>query len=367
MYIPRQRLAAIMLAGLLFCWSQLAFGWQTEGPPAPIAPADPAYWNGGAFDPAYGGYEFAPDGTLPTEPFMGPPDRPWWQPQSFTGQMMWLGRSRSSDEALLLTRGDQDPGTLIITHTPAVFLSDLNFPAEIGARASVLFGTFGSFQTELSYLGMFDQQGAVRFSEAIAETGVVFFDGILIPMAPDITQTYESDLHTAEWNVWCDDGWRVQGLIGARWFQQSEQLEQLETFDEDDRALTQIRNDLIGAQVGFRTYLFERGYLSVLAIGKGGVYRNSVRLAADLQNGGAQLAAIEQTDDTTSYAGELDISAVWQITPYFNFHVGYTGLWLTNVALIGDQLNEFTTAGTGSFDYEGIAYQGGHLGLTLAW
>lgn len=376
--------AAVLIAGLVTLTSQLAVAWQPELPdqqphslrnrPAPITQQPAALSPTDSINPQAtteylnsvptSGYS---DNGYQVDPF-AEHAYPWWLPQSFTGQFVWLSRSGGTDESQLLSSGVLDPVSGLVVHNPAVFLSDLAFPTKIGARASVLFGRLGNFQSELAYLGMFDQSSTVRFSEAVAETGLNFFDNVFISTATDITQSYESDLHTAEWNLWWDGGLPVQWMIGARWFQQSEELEQLETFAVDNRALTEVTNELIGAQVGFRSHLFRRGCLGVMFIGKTGAYRNQVQLTGDVQSGGVQLAALNQTGETTSIASEINLSAVWQFSPYFNFHVGFTGLWLSDVAMIGDQLNNFSTAtGTGTFDYGNISYLGGHLGVTLAW
>jgi hypothetical protein len=157
-------------------------------------------------------------------------------------------------------------------------------------------------------------------------------------------------------------------LLGARWIQQSDEFEQYETQNWSNRTFAEFTNELIGGQVGFRTYLFERGKLSAFAIAKSGLYHNQVRLIADAQSGGAILGSLEQSGNTTACAGELNVTAMWQLTPYCNIHFGYTGLWLSQIGLVGDQLNDFTfAAGGGTFDYGGVSYQGGHLGVTFAW
>ena len=372
--------AAVLIAGLMTLLSQFAMAWQPALPAQPprsspeVLPAPLVSPYGQAISPAVNELNGYLDAGNPTgngyalDPFSGPPIRPWWQPQSFTGQLVWLSRSGGSDESQLLTSGVLDPLSGLVVHSPAVFVSDLAFPTKIGVRASVLFGNLGDFRSELAYLGMFDQSSSVRFSETVAETGLSFFDNVFISTATDMTLSYESDLHSAEWNVWWDGGLPVQMMFGARWFRQSEQLEQLETLNVANRALTEVTNDLIGGQAGFRSHLFHRGCVSVLLIGKTGAYVNSVELTGDVQSAGVQLAALNQTAETTSFSGELDVSAVWQFTPYFNFHVGFTGLWLSEVAIVGDQLNDFSTAtSTGTFDFGDTFYLGGHLGLTLAW
>lgn len=300
-----------------------------------------------------------------------PPGRAWWVPSAMTGHLLWLNRT-GADPSVLLTGGVLNTVTLAVDHSTAVTMSDLEAPVEAGTRLSVLLGRAGNWQPELAYLGVFDQNASVRYapiaSTGVIETGANFFDLTIFNPVTDITVSYEGDLHSAECNFWYDDGWRFQTLIGARWIQFSEEFEQYETADWADRTFAESTNTLLGGQVGFRTFLFERGKLSAFVIAKGGVYHNDTRLVADIQSGGAVLNSMEQSDNSTAYAGELNLTAVWQLTPYFNFHCGYTGLWLSEVALVGDQLNDLTfAAGGGTFDYGGVSYQGGHLGVTFAW
>jgi len=300
-----------------------------------------------------------------------PPGRAWWVPSAMTGHLLWLNRT-GADPSVLLTGGVLNAVTLVNDHSTAITMSDLDAPVEAAARLSVLLGRAGNWQPELAYLGVFDQNATAHYapiaSTGVIETGANFFDLVLLNPVTDMTVSYESDLHSAECNFWYDDGWRFQTLIGARWIQQSEEFGQFETADWADRTFAEFTNTLVGGQVGFRSYLFERGKLSAFAIAKGGLYHNQVRLFADVQSGGALLNSLEQSSNTTACVGELNVTAMWQLTPYFNIHFGYTGLWLTEVGLVGDQLNDFTfAAGGGSFDYGGISYQGGHLGVTFAW
>lgn len=294
----------------------------------------------------------------------------FWVPRSFTGQLLWMGRSQPADNPVLMSRG-LDNGAGVVTHENTVYLSDLVFPAEIGVRTSLLFERVGNWQVELAYLGMFDQGSVLTYeppSASVTETGNFFFDNTVVNSATYITHAYESDLHSVEGNVWYDDGWRVQALFGPRWIRFSETYEQYETLTTDDGALAELRNDLIGGQVGFRVYIWQLENLSVFAIAKGGVFYNRTNMSASVDNGGVVLGTISASSNVTSSAGEFNLTANWQPTPFFNLHVGYTGLYLSQVAQIGDQFDNFSfLGGTTAFDYSGVIYHGGHFGVTLAW
>ena len=383
--MPSRKFAIIGLACLLAVGASSAFAWQTdEQPPAEYSPEPtlPIYVDVPSEAPLF--YTDYGDPMYDTSliPRMNrrfqyegaagvPPGRAWWVPSAITGQLLWLDRT-GADPSVLLTGGVLNAVTLAVDHSEAVTMSDLELPIEAATRMSVMLGRLGVWQPELAYLGVFDQNASVTYAP-IASTGVIetaanFFDLVISNPVTDITVSYESDLHSTECNMWYDDGWRFQMLVGARWIQQTEELEQYETANWADRTFAEFTNELIGGQIGFRTFLFERGKLSTLAIAKAGVFHNQVRLVADAQDGGVSLGSFEQSDNTTSCMGELNLTAVWQLTPYCNVHAGYTGLWLSQVGLVGDQLNGFTFAsGGGTFDYGGISYQGGHFGATFAW
>ncbi len=400
--MPSRTLVTISLAVLLAVLSNSAPAWQVDEPlptePSPItseplgaeplpapepltqqhsffgAPQYDSTWLGADYNDAMYDTSLIPRRNRATA-FEGaagvPPGRPWWKPSAITGQFIWLDRT-GADFSQLLTGGVLNPVTLAVDHSTAVTMSDLELPVAGGFRGSVLLGRPGNWQPELAYLGIFNQKSSVRYdpeaTAAVIETAATFFDLVLINPVTDITVSYESDLHSTECNFWFDDDWRFQGLVGARWIQQTEQFGQMESQTVANRTFADITNNLIGGQLGFRTYLFERGKLSMFAIGKGGMFYNEVHLFADAQSGGAVLGSMEQTGHTTACVGEINLTAMWQLSPYCNFHFGYTGLWLSQVGLVGDQLNDFTFAsGGGTFDYGGISYQGGHLGMTLSW
>lgn len=298
-----------------------------------------------------------------------PPERRLWTPSAVTGQLVWLTRSMP-DSSVLLTGGVFNGITTV--HSPVVTTQDLVMPVEAGVRLSVPLGRPGNWQPELSYLGVFDQNASVCYapdaSLGVTESIAPFFDQSIANAVTNMTVSYESDLHSVECNLWYDDGWRFQALAGFRWIQFEEELEQFESQNWSNGNFAELVNNLYGGQVGFRMFLFERGKLSMFAIGKGGVFYNDASLLADSQSGGVTVNSLSQSGNTTAWLGELNVTAVWQFTPYFSFHAGYTGLWLSQVGLVGDQLDNFTfAAGGGTFEYGNVDYQGGHLGVTFAW
>jgi hypothetical protein len=255
-------------------------------------------------------------------------------------------------------------------------MENLNFPTEAGVRGSVVFGPRGGRYVELAYTGVFDQEARAAVEIDAVTTGVtsttqMFFGAaITTPTNFGYTAAYESDFHSPELNVWfSDEEWRFRPFLGARWIAQSEDFRIFENADPGTGGVASVSNDLLGGQVGFQTLLWQRAaWFRVQAVFKAGLYHNQIGFGANLQTGGATAATLSRQIDATSFSGEMNVSAIWQLTPHLNFHAGYTGLWLSDVALIGDQYDHLDVlAGTGALDLGNISYQGGHLGVTLNW
>lgn len=316
-------------------------------------------------------YEVADE--LATEDLIAPPPAAahWWAPRTFSGELLWLGRT-GVDEAVLLTQGIPNAQTLVVEHTPVVSFSDLAFPVEAGVRASTGFGRLLDWQPELVYSGIFDQEARVQFlpvaTAGVTETTAPFFDATLTTTETDVTVAYESDLHSGELNFWYDGGWPLELLVGGRWFLQSESLTQFATQDPATGTLAEVTNNLLGAQVGLRGRLYQRERLWVAMVLKGGAYHADAELFARVDDGGIRQAELALSRGGTAYAGEIQLTGAWLITRNLQFQAGYTGLLLSEVAVLGDSWGDVSLVG-GSWNFQGssVHYHGGHLGVTVWW
>jgi hypothetical protein len=284
---------------------------------------------------------------------------------AFSAEMLWLSRTAADANQSIITGAD------LVATTNVVRMADLILPTEAGVRASLLLGPPTGRYFEFTYAGIFDQDTSVTVApNAVLQTTQRFFGANSTLFAGfQHTATYESDLHSAEFNVWSDgEYWRLRPFFGARWIQQEEFFQVFETQTPGNGGLAGFSNNLIGLQSGFATVLYQRAdWFHVQATAKGGVYHNGMDLDASWNAGGVPVATLDRESNGTSCSGQIDLTAVWQLTPYLNFHVGYTGLWLTEVGLVGNQNDNFDIlTGTGELDLGGVSYQGGHLGVTLA-
>jgi hypothetical protein len=306
-------------------------------------------------------------GFPPYEAIYAHPVVPWIH---VTGRLLWLHRTEADRNQPLVTATAPGLGPTVLS------MDHLNFPTEGGVRGAITFGPWRDRFLELAYSGVFDQEARASVSLDPATTGVVdmsrlFFGTVTTSVTNfDATAVYESDFHSPEVNLWLGETpWRFRPMLGVRWIAQSEDFQVFDTANPANGGFAEMTNDLVGGQIGLQTILWQRAqWVRVQAIGKAGLYHNRMDLRAALNDGGATIASFDQTSSATSCCLDLGVTAIWQLTPHLNFHVGYTGLWLTEVGMVGDQNDNFDVlTGTGTLDLGTISYQGGHLGFTLTW
>ena len=138
-----------------------------------------------------------------------------------------------------------------------------------------------------------------------------------------------------------------------------------ESATPDNLSIARMENDLVGGQMGFHTGLWDRGkWFRVEATAKSGVFHNFVDLYAGQQTTAGPLNGFKRRFETTSVAGEINVTAIAQVTDCIAITFGYTGLWLADIGLVPDQSNNFDLAtGQGNLDVNGVSYQGGHVGI----
>ena len=83
------------------------------------------------------------------------------------------------------------------------------------------------------------------------------------------------------------------------------------------------------------------GYGRLFAVGKYGIYNNRYEVAAQAMSGGAPIN-IRVHDDMAANVGEFNAGWEVQTVPFMTLRTGYQALWLTNMALTTDQLNQYS-------------------------
>ncbi|MBI2480297.1 MAG: BBP7 family outer membrane beta-barrel protein [Planctomycetia bacterium] len=284
---------------------------------------------------------------------------------SIGANFLLLGRNKAQDNPLIGFPANA-PTTRLLG------AAEMEFNVEAGVDLAFRVKRPSGRSWELRYFGLYDQQGLERRTYDDGDVdptndATIVHLGSFYGSYTDLTTDYSADLHSGELNLWLTPWWRLEPVVGLRWMRQSEELETFVTTDFGEGALIEFANNMYGAQAGFRTILWEAPPCFRLeAMLKCGAFMNDTRLDGQTRAGGIVTTTPGTSFTTTSYVGELMISAVYQLTPYFSVRVGYNGLWLDRVGLAADQLDESFLA-PGTTDLTTLIYQGGHLGLECAW
>jgi hypothetical protein len=288
---------------------------------------------------------------------------PHWK---FTADLLWLGRTHADPQTLLVA----DIGGLQIGLLDA---SDLQFEISAGVRSQMIVQRPAGWGYELGYLGVFDQHShrSVSIDPTTPNLNSVTdrFFGTAGGTATAYTVDYQSDLNSAELNLRLGEWWGFVPVVGGRWFRLDEQYEMFETPTPTTGVLSEVTNDLVGAQAGFHKPLWCRGgWFHVETTIKFGAFQNQTDLYADAHDAGGPLVSLERSFEGTSFAAEVHLTAIWQFSEHAAFRAGYTGLWLTDVALALDQSDDFDlVTGQGTLDRGTVAMHGGHLGFEVRW
>lgn len=290
------------------------------------------------------------------------------QPETYYSagiNFLWLGRNKPQDNPLIVFPADVPATRLLGT-------ADMEF--NVGAGVDIAFRARrpSGRSWEFRYFGLYDQQAIERrtYNDGDAITtndAAIVHLGAVHGSYTDLTTDYSADLHSGELNLWLMPWWRIEPVVGVRWMRQSEELESFVTTNLGEGSLIEFANNMYGAQAGFRAILWENPPCFRLeATLKAGAFVNETRLGGETRTGAVTTTVADTSFSTTSYVGELMISAVYQITPYFAFRIGYNGLWMDRVGLAADQIDESFFA-PGTTDLTTLIYQGGHLGLECSW
>jgi len=284
-----------------------------------------------------------------------------------SAELLWLSRTRAEPQPLMWA---DVSGTV----SSVMDVRDLMFDVEAGIRVRSVLGTPCGQTLDVAYAGIYDQLAAARVTydttqlPGLNSMGYYFF-GTNPTGVSSYTTWYESDLHSLECNWGPGECCRIRPLLGARWIRLEETFRIFESATPNNVASAKSNNDLVGGQLGFQIGLWDRGdWFRVEATAKSGVYYNYLGLNANSRTAGIVTGELERRFTPTSVAGEINVTAVAQLTPCIAVHFGYSGLWLANVGLAPDQSNNFNlSTNQGNLDLDGVSFQGGHFGLEVIY
>ncbi|MBP88290.1 MAG: hypothetical protein CMJ64_16505 [Planctomycetaceae bacterium] len=281
-----------------------------------------------------------------------------------SAELLWLDRTQGDSQVFI---ADQ-PDLLVPTFILATDVADLLYDVEAGVRGTIGVEHANGNAAEIRYFAVTDQgvtaiaTGSNLFSgifnEASTNTGVTSMMTVL-----------SSDVHSGELN-WLTRGWgRIRPIFGARWLWLSEQWDVFESALSTTGTSSEVDNDMYGGQLGFDVCLWESNRkLRVDARFLGAILGNDADLRANRHDTTTVFSSFSAGNSEVAWAGQIDVTARWRPTGNLTLLLGYTGLWMDNVAQITDQTDNFTlSTGAGTFDLSNVTFQGGRFGIELAW
>ncbi|MCY2996446.1 MAG: BBP7 family outer membrane beta-barrel protein [Planctomycetota bacterium] len=302
-------------------------------------------------------------------------------------------------ESLFLTRGNGNVAQPIIldglSRQTLLATSDLGFGWNPGLRVGGGIRLHDCLYLEFSYLGLFDSQAlapVVRSDSAPFPT----LPGDLGPAtnvfhpADKVWVNYASQLNSFElnllrcccgcWTAGCDASSPCRSVEWFGGFRCISLNERLKILGEREHVLEpgvergeydlRTTNNLYGAQLGARLRRCH-GRLGCEATGKAGMYGNAAyqeQSVVDFPNY-ALRPNTSATRSQVAFAGELNLSAIYQLTIDWNLRAGYNLMWIEGVALAPNQLDfSFTpTSGSQLDSGGGVFYHGVNVGLEARW
>ncbi len=352
--------------------------WETERPVMETEPGTNLYWH----DPLLGSWESCRA----------------WGPATNGCPPAWYGRV----EMLTLFR-DAKEGFSFATIGPGgpVALGTGDFRSEFSAGVRALVGkTLGDwYRVEVSYFGShsWDDSVAVRnldpndqgglgnlyspFTNFGNPAGVAGLD-----YNDFVSMRFSSRLNNGEVNLrrrvlMRPGDYETSFLVGGRYMQIGEQFDYLSESITPGPAVSSnflaidTDNQMIGVQIGLLSQFLIQQRCWIDFEMKGGIFQNRAKLnrsfTVDDGLGGVNMATGTDNIDRTSFVGDLSLQFNYQFAPSWTFYAGYNALWVTGLALGG---NNFETdanmllTGPTLIDHSGqMVYHGPNIGLVLSY
>lgn len=198
----------------------------------------------------------------------------------------------------------------------------------------------------------------------LALSSFAFFD------ADRIDQVYSSHINNYEINIIMPYA-SFQWLAGFRYLTVDERYDinslDLDTGPGDYTILT--RNRLYGGQVGARTqWQVERFVFDFEA--KAGVFANAAHQDQRVvDSDGAVLRDANGSEHQAAFVGEVSSYLFIPMGSHFTGRLGYTAIWVDELALAPNQLDftDTATSGTGIYARRGILIHGFNAGMEFRW
>ena len=155
-------------------------------------------------------------------------------------------------------------------------------------------------------------------------------------------------------------------LVGFRWLQLNDQLNNAASFSQVFNYHTTTRNNLYGAQVGAITRILDNGGpFTISCASKAGIYGNA---AANHWNVNSVFLSADQRSQV-AFVGDINALGVYKISDHIALQGGYQLLWVQGVAVAGDQFTVMrqNNTRTGIDSTGGAFFHGATTGLSFTW
>lgn len=268
--------------------------------------------------------------------------------------------------AVILHRERPSRGSIVATNpglAPIVSADAYDFDAQGGPEVALGRRLNDCWAIEGRYFGVDNTA-----STSLTSPGNFIGTGFTGPGGTLLTGRYLTMLDSAEINVRHQYSDRLDLLAGFRWIQLQDQLHS--TIGPVARAQYDYDNRLYGGQIGANLDVAPRCSRILANIeAKAGVFHNDVE-GGIYEFAPGPIGYFTGGETTTSFLGEIKLTAGYQLTKRVAVRAGYQLLWLEEVALASDaavrSLQNPSLLRTASAD-AGLFYHGATIGLDFGW
>ena len=222
---------------------------------------------------------------------------------------------------------------------------------------------------EFGWLGVFSGN-TTQFFPASAGGSLPTLPPISFASNGLLATEYSSDLNSFEFNARLPAFEMFTGIIGLRYINLQEAVHLTASTPTDNLGWkTTTSNNLFGAQAGGDFTLCSLGGFQINAIGKAGIYVNSIEQEGMLVAFPAP-GAVLLRDSTAKFAclGELKLLGTYRFTDYFAVSAGYQALWFSNIALSQNQFSAVNFAtGNGIHATASPIFHGAIVQAVVSW
>lgn len=278
--------------------------------------------------------------------------------------------------ALYMRRGELDDTPFIVQgNNVLVSAANFDFNNQPGIDAAAIWNFNDCWSAEGRYLWLDDHsahaEGAFPGTAATANVTPITFGAPVFAIGD-----YQTELQSAELNLRRRIGHSFWFSVGSRWLEFNERFNSEFNFIGAGGNMAgtgfSTTNNLYGLQLGVDGVFYRTmSGLTFDGFVKAGIYANRAKSSAYAYPVGGPISTANDNADEFALVGETGLFASYPINCVWSIRGGYQVMWLSGIAVAGDQITQTTffsgPSGT-STDSEGDAfYHGFNAGLQASW